>query len=264
VGSEMCIRDSSVPGSTTASGQYKTDLDALIGNAKSTISTKFGQEDFVNNISKARTDADKINTIATIVLKNSPAPIREDFVNQTVGLKQIDKAIALLETGVKTGALNNATQYTYNLAGKDYDPKLAQLQQLIVSAIQPYRNSVTGAAWGNQEESEYQSLFGSTKYSPAELKQRLEGVREIMKDKTTNALNAQVNPLGTNNPFDTGSTANKLINNEDKAVQNLKTYISTNPKKAPEVASRIKSMEKSLGRSITTAEFYEAYPEYQP
>ena len=179
-------------------------------------------------------------------------------------MKQIEKAIALLDSKVQTGAINNAKQYTYNIVGKDYDPKIAELQQLITSAIQPYRSSVTGAAWGAQEEKEYQSLFGSTKYSPSELKQRLEGVKEIMKDKTTTALNAQVNPLGSYNQFNVNPVGEKLIVNEEKAKQNLKVFISTNPKKATEVASRIKSMEKSLGRPITTVEFYEVYPEYQP
>lgn len=251
-----------VVGGITA--QYKNDLEALIGNTKSTLPTKFGQDDFMANISRARNDADKLNTIATVVLKNSPGAIREDFINQTIGMKQIEKAIALLDSKVKTGAINNATQYTYNIVGKDYDPKIAELQQLITSAIQPYRSSVTGAAWGTQEEKEYQSLFGSTKYSPAELKQRLEGVKEIMKDKTTTALNAQVNPLGDTNQFESNSVAQKLLVNEEKAKQNLKVFISSNPKKATEVANRIKSMEKSLGRPITTIEFYEVYPEYQP
>lgn len=206
---------------TGTGGTYKTDLDALAANAKSTISTKFGQEDFANNLSKARNDADKLNTIATVVLKNSPSPIREDFVNQTVGIKQIDKAIALLDSGVQTGRINAAKQYTYNLAGKDFDPELAQLNQLIVSAIQPYRNSVTGAAWGSQEEAEYQQLFGSTKYSPAELKQRLEGVKQIMKDKTTTALNAQVNPLGGNDLFATGGSMKGNLTDQQFVEQAL-------------------------------------------
>lgn len=205
-------------GGNGGGGTYANDLDALIGNAVNTISTKFGQETFKNSISKARNDADKLSTIATVVLKNSPAPIREDFVNQTVGIAQIDKAIKMLNTGTESGVLNSGAQYTFNVFGKDFDPKLAQLNQLIVSAIQPYRNSVTGAAWGTQEEAEYQALFGSTKYSPAELKKRLEGVKQIMKDKTTTALNAQVNPLGGSNQFDStssvgGSSADDFLNN---------------------------------------------------
>lgn len=198
-------------GGSGTSGTYKTDLDALVGNATNMIGTKFGQQTFKNTIASARDDADKLNTIATVVLSKSSAPEREDFTNQTVAIKQIDRAIKLLDSGVQTGVFNAGQQYIYNQAGKDFDPKLAQLNQLIVSAIQPYRNSVTGAAWGTQEENEYQQLFGSTKYSPSELKQRLEGVKQIMKDKTAAALNAKANPLGTNNPFETPGTETKQV-----------------------------------------------------
>jgi hypothetical protein len=187
---------------STSGGSYKSDLDALTGNVLNTIPTKFGQQTFKESLAKARDDADKISIIATVLLKNAPSEERKDFVNQTVGIKQLDKAISLLDGGVKTGVIEAGKQYTYNLAGKDYDPKLAQLNQLITSAIQPYRNSVTGAAWGDQEEAEYQQLFGSTKYSPAELKQRLQGVKEIMKDKSTGALRAYADPLSQySDPF---------------------------------------------------------------
>ena len=195
---------------STSGGSYKSDLDALTGNVLNTIPTKFGQQTFKESLAKARDDADKISIIATVLLKNAPSEERKDFVNQTVGIKQLDKAISLLDGGVKTGVIKAGIQYTYNLAGKDYDPKLAQLNQLITSAIQPYRNSVTGAAWGDQEEAEYQQLFGSTKYSPAELKQRLQGVKEIMKDKSTGALRAYADPLSQySDPFSNTSKLSK-------------------------------------------------------
>ena len=77
-----------------------------------------------------------------------------------------------------------------------------------MASVQPYRNSVTGAAWGDQEDAEYASLFGSTKYSPNELKQRLQTIKEIMKSKSVDALNVYVNPMGTyDNVFDTSTTA---------------------------------------------------------
>lgn len=183
-------------------GGYQSDLDAIIGATLSTIPTKFGQQTFNSQILKSRNDADKINLIASQVLKGAPANIKTDFVNQTVGINELDKAISLIDQGVQTGLLQNAAQYTYNLAGKDFDPKLAQISGYITAAIQPYRNSVTGAAWGAQEEQEYQSLFGSTKFSPQELRQRLVQTRELLKDKSVQGLNAFVNPLGSfGNPF---------------------------------------------------------------
>lgn len=196
---------------------FASDLDAIIGNTIATIPTKFGQEQFQAQISRARNDADKISTVASVVLKNQPAEVKRDYSNQAVAIKNIDKAIALLDEKTKTGVINNAAQYTFNLLGKDFDPNLTAINQYIISAIQPYRNSITGAAWGDQEDAEYQQLFGSTKYSPTELKNRLTRLKEIMKDKSVTSLNAFVNPLDVyNNPFSEVSpqqTQNQVTNN---------------------------------------------------
>jgi len=190
---------------TGTGGQYTNDLDAIIGATLSSIPTQFGQQTFNQQIGKSRNDADKINLIATQVLKGQPAEFKRDFANQAVGINSIDKAIAELDKGAQTGFLNNAAQYTFNVFGKDFDPKLQKVQGYITAAIQPYRNSVTGAAWGEQEDAEYAQLFGSTKYSPAELKQRLVNIKEILKSKSAQGLNAFVNPLGYyGNQFESG------------------------------------------------------------
>ena len=188
--------------------KYENDLDAIIGTVYSTIPTKFGQATFEQQIGRARDDADKLSLVAAQVLKGQPAEFKNDFRNQAVGISQIDKAIAEIDKGAQTGVLNNALQYTYNLAGRDFDPKLARIQSYITSAIQPYRNSITGAAWGEQEDGEYASLFGSTKYSPIELRQRLVQTKELLKSKSAEGLNAFVNPLGTyENAFNVGILA---------------------------------------------------------
>lgn len=193
---------------TGGSEAYGNDLDAIVGSVLSTIPTKFGQATFNDQMSKARNDSDRINLVASQVLKGQPAEFKNDFRNQAVGISQIDKAIAAIDSGVKTGFLQDKAQYAFNVLGKDFDPKLAEIDGYITSAIQPYRNSVTGAAWGDQEEQEYTSLFGSTKFSPAELKQRLLQTKEILKSKSASGLNTFVNPLGLyDNAFETGSYA---------------------------------------------------------
>lgn len=200
-GAKKAFLNSNTSGNPNSS-QYATDLDAIIGTTLSTIPSKFGQQTFSTQIGKARNDADKLNIVASQVLKSAPAADRTDFKNQAIGISFTDKAIAELDNGVKTGAVNNAAQYTYNIFGKDFDPKLAKINSYITSAIQPYRNSVTGAAWGTQEDNEYETLFGSTKYSPAELKQRLTQMKDMLIAKSTEGLNAYVNPLNTyQNPF---------------------------------------------------------------
>lgn len=190
------------------SGAYGNDLDAIIGVTISTIPTKFGQEQFRSQLARARNDGDKINLVAAQVLKGQPGAVRTDFANQSVAIKNIDKAISVIDQGAKTGYLNAGTQYAFNVFGKDFDPKLAAIDSYLTSAIQPYRNSVTGAAWGGQEDGEYAQLFGSTKFSPAELKDRLVRVKEILKDKSIQGLNAFVNPLDVySNQFQIGGYA---------------------------------------------------------
>lgn len=245
---------------TTSNGQYKSDLDALIGNAQMSIGTKFGQQAFANAIKSARTDADKIRTLATLALKNSPAPIREDFVKQSQSITSIDKAIEMLDTGVKTGVFQAGTQYTYNLAGKDYDPKLAKLNQQITSAIQPYRNSITGAAWGNQEDGEYQQLFGSTKYSPTELKQRLVGLKEIMKEKSITALSAEFDPFGTaSNPY--SPVAQAQAESGANFDSNLSAMKTTNPTIFKAASNMYTSVNPKTKQPYTHEEILQAFPE---
>ena len=190
-------------GTTTgSSNKYASDLEALLGNTVATIPSKFGQEQFQTQLSRTRNDADKISLIGSVVLKNAPAEVKRDFSNQSIAVSNIDKAIAEIDKGAKTGFINSKLQKGFNFFGKDYDPALASIASYITASIQPYRNSVTGAAWGEQEEAEYQQLFGSVLYSPAELKQRLNRLKEIMKDKSAQGLNVFINPLDTYaNPF---------------------------------------------------------------
>jgi hypothetical protein len=186
-------------------GVYANDLDALIGAAVSVIPTKFGQEQFSQQIARSRDDGDKLSLIASQVLKNAPADVRKDFTNQSIALKQLNKAIEELDNGVQTGLLQNTSQYVAGVFGKDYDPKLQKVQSLITSAVQPYRTSITGAAWGAQEDKEYADLFGSTKYSPEALRGRLVNMVDTLKSKSSEGLNVYINPLGTyDNPFDSG------------------------------------------------------------
>lgn len=193
------------------SRQYGSNLDALIGATLVTIPSKFGQEQFNAQMSRSRNDGDKINLIASTVLKNAPGPVKQDFANQSIAVSNIDKAIAEINKGASTGFINSKLQKGFNLFGRDYDPALAGISAYITSAIQPYRSSVTGAAWGAQEEAEYQQLFGSTLYSPTELKQRLTRLKEIMKDKSAQGLNVYINPMGNyENIFNQSNTPAQL------------------------------------------------------
>lgn len=179
-------------GGVGVGGKYSSDFDALLGRVPLIIPSENGKVAYNQAIARARDDSDKLQIVATVALKQAPSEVRNDFIKQSQGMSSIDKAIKLLDEGTRTGLLNNAAQYTYNLVGKDFDPKIAAIQGYITSAIQPYRSSITGAAWGDQEDAEYSNLFGSTKYSPKELKDRLQRIKQIMKDKSSSALTSQL------------------------------------------------------------------------
>jgi hypothetical protein len=206
-----------------SSTPYSSDLDAMIGNVFNIIPSENGKVAFRNSIAKARNDSDKINTIATVALKNSPSEFRNDFVNQSVGIKQIEKALSVLDKGVQTGLIENGKQYVFNLFGRDFDPNLAAIDSYIISAIQPYRNSITGAAWGDQEDGEYQQLFGSTKFAPEELRNRLERLKNLLIDKSVSGLNVSLSPLGEYNPFSTESGVEQSTTNPLSKYSNLDT-----------------------------------------
>lgn len=239
-------------GGLNTKGQYASDLDAFLDNVTNTIPTKFGQNQYQSSLAKARTDADKIRTAATVVLKNSPATVKEAFAQQAVGMSSIDKAIKLLDEGTQTGVINAGKQYVYNVAGKDFDPKLAAINAYITGAIQPYRNIITGAAWGTQEDGEYQQLFGSTKYSPKELRERLIRIKDMMKDKSVQGLSSQVDPFGTGQNF--FATSTNTIQSEEAAQEAVISYGNEHPDQQAYIIDLNEMIDPELGRPYTSSE----------
>lgn len=126
----------------------------------------------------ARNDRDRINLLAQNVVL--PGPIKSDLIQRSAAIPMVDGALNLLNDGVKTGYFKNLGEKAANTFGATTDPNIAKIKQYLVSAIQPYRSSVTGAAWGTQEEAEYQALFGSTLDNPAFLKTKLENLKKLM------------------------------------------------------------------------------------
>lgn len=62
---------------------------------------------------------------------------------------------------------------------------------------------------------------------------------------------------------ETEALSQELVASEKEAADNLSAYITANPAKQSEIASKITLMEKQLGRHINAVEFYEAFPEYK-
>ncbi len=181
-------------------GGYGSDLEAMIGNVAAGISSKNQREAFQSAIKNARNENDKISAIAKVV--NITGPAREDLTQTAIGQKNLQQAISFVKSGVSTGKLQSGANYIFNVTGNQIDPQLTQLKGLITAAIQPYRSSVTGAAWGAQEEAEYRSLFGSTSDNPATLLTKLENLNRIMTNKRIGIISSYADPLGTSTAFD--------------------------------------------------------------
>lgn len=185
------------PGS---SGTYGNDLDALAGQVKAGLNGKYKQEQFSAQFARARTVDDKIALIASVA--DMPADIKKDLIQTANAKYQLRQAINLVKSGVQTGVLQKAAQYGLGIGGGQLSPELTQISQLITAATQPYRNSVTGAAWGDQETAEYNTLFGSIKDTPETLLTKLENLEKIMSDGRVNLIAAAVDPFGSNSSFD--------------------------------------------------------------
>lgn len=182
-----------------SNGTYSNDLDALINQVGAGISVKNQRDAYYSALKSARNDEDKISTVAK-VLNITGAP-KADLVNTALGQKSLSQAISLLEKGTKTGLVQAGKDYAFNLVGDQVSPELTQLKQLITAALQPYRSSVTGAAWGQQEEAEYRSMFGNIKDKPEVLLTKLKGLESILKNKRVGIVQAYADPLGSSSAF---------------------------------------------------------------
>lgn len=184
---------------TGGGGKYGTDLEALIGNVGASLNGKYKQEAFAKSIKNARNDQDKIAAIATAV--NITGDARQDLTQTAVGQNNLRQAITMLKSGTQTGVLKSGANYAFNLVGGQIDPQMTKLNQYITAAIQPYRSSVTGAAWGSQEEAEYKAMFGSSKDTPETLLTKLENLDKIMTNKRVGIVSSYADPLGMNSSF---------------------------------------------------------------
>lgn len=164
-------------GGGSGGGKFSSDLD-LIYNTVRTGKNSKTVELLDNAYSRARNDTDRINILSQNV--SLPADVKSDLIKRSTAVPLLDSAVQLLDDGVKTGYFKGLGEKVANKFGQTTDPQMNKIKQYIVSAIQPYRNSVTGAAWGSQEEAEYQALFGSTLDNPEFLKSKLTNLRELM------------------------------------------------------------------------------------
>ncbi len=204
-------------GGGSGSGAFSNDLDALVGMVAPRLALN-QRNDFYAQLKRARNDEDKIAIISSAV--GLPGDARNDLINTRAGQNSLKQAIAMVNNGVKTGVLKAGADYAFNAFGGQVDPAMTQLKQLIVAAVQPYRSSITGAAWGAQEEAEYRSLFGGVKDTPETLLTKLENLDRIMTNKRVSIVSSNVDPLGVNSSYDSYYVTNPLAETQQQPTEN--------------------------------------------
>lgn len=220
------------PGSPgSGPGGSLTDWDILSEAVSNKLSSVTSKKSFLNQFAKAKTDDQKIKILANNVVL--PNEIKTGIIQNAQVTKSLDDVFALLDKGVQTGLLQAEQSYIANKLGTGGDKEVEQIKSKLVAALQPYRNKVTGAAWGEQEEQEYQTLIGSVRFTPEDLRNKLETFKDTLKEQSQTALLAGIDPLGAINMNssigDELSLGGESIKLQDPKTGEVRTFDNLSP-----------------------------------
>lgn len=138
-------------------GQYKGALDVILGSAKFTKDQKTAVINAVNN---GQDPFSVIKNQAKNIMGQTEAT---KVTNFEVAKSQVQDLSTLLKdyyaNGGKTNLLSGSYEKVLNNLGQVNDPKLVSLATQISSALQIYRNAVSGTAYSEQEGKDISSIF---------------------------------------------------------------------------------------------------------
>lgn len=198
--------------SVGAAGGDLTDFNVLAGALSTSLGSVTAQKTFEAQWKQAKTDDQKIKVL-TAYAKMPPA-IKEGVIQNNQVTKALSDVEGLLNKGVQTGLLAAGQSYVANKLGQGGDKQIEEIKSRLVAAVQPYRNKVTGAAWGDQEEAEYQALIGSVKFAPEDLANKISVFKDVLKQQSQTALLSAIDLTGA-------------INN-NSPLQNAQQFNTTN------------------------------------
>lgn len=235
--------------------KYKDTAGVLVARVASGLpSTRV--DAFYDAINSSRNMEDLIGTLMTN--SNMSAEMRNDFAKAGKSIQKINKALKLLDKKIETGIAQFGQQWLYNKAGFDADPEIADLQAIITMAQQEYRNSITGAAWGPQEDAEYNALIGSTKFEPAALKNRLDNFAALLKGGMISTIESSLDPISS---IMGGGMVGDVLNTSNRSADTtdydslINEYLTKNPKATREEVQQylIEQSNQSSARQLDAA-----------
>ena len=122
---------------------------------------------------------------------------------------------------VKTGLVSGTIEDISRALGRTSAADKAKFEQELTLAVQPYRQAVTGAAWGNQETKEYKRIFPSLKNTS-----KLNSV----------LIDSLLANFQRNQGIEVGLyTGQKEFNNIFRPVKDLQTLLSQQPELSSDV-----------------------------
>ena len=143
------------------------------------------------------------------------------------------------------------------------DPKYQAIATELDAAFQQYRMDMTGAAFGAAESAEYGSVLPGKNKNFDLNYAVIDGLKNYMEGKVddtyTSALGVGYKNLKS---LITEKNNNDPVQLEKVATNKIQEYITANPNKRAEIDNKIKGMEKSLGRPMSSQDFLQAFPEY--
>lgn len=155
---------------------------------------------FIKSIQKSAASGDKEQVKEAIysgIIENSKSG--KDISTQTSKVDAFQSIKDAFQTyydaGGTTGPIKGTFNNLLNKIGQTSDPKLQALKANIIAARMKFRNDITGAAWGEQEDGEYNTIIG--------------GITDS-KDKNLSGVNGALNSLKT----DLGNRIKKVTGNE--------------------------------------------------
>lgn len=196
------------------------DFDIVAEAVSNKIGSVASKNSFLSQYKKANSDEQRIKILASNV--NLPNEIKVGLIQNTQVTKALDDVLGMLDRGVQTGLLQAGQSYVANKLGSGGDKEVEAIKSKLITAVQPYRNKVTGAAWGDQEEAEYQALIGSVKFSPEDLRNKLNVFKDTLKQQSQTALLTAIDPVGAINN-------NSFIQNSPQLGGNAGTTVMTGP-----------------------------------
>lgn len=173
---------------------YTNALSNVTGKS-SVFTQKSKKAELATYLANGNEDAAR-SMILTSAIDALPAEQATDIIKRRQALDSLREVKELLnsyveETG-KTNLLRGTIDNAIRSIGFSTDPRAQEVQTRITTALQSYRNAVTGAAWGPQETAEYKAILPDIRNTNTLNMQKIDALTGVFEDFDRSALSVRL------------------------------------------------------------------------